>query len=71
MTLDKLKVLTLHSNHLISLEMVSPFNAVMELVTLHDNRWRCSSETDCQWITNALDSFNKSAIENINAVNIF
>ena len=68
--LNKLKVLKLHSNHLVTLQMpsVTPPTAVMELVTLQNNRWRCGSDDDCQWITLALDTFNKSAIADINAV---
>ena len=68
--LNKLKVLKLHSNHLVTLQMpsVAPPTAVMELVTLQNNRWRCSSDDDCQWITHTLDTLNKTAIADINAV---
>ena len=67
--LNKLKVLKLHSNHLVTLQVpsVAP-TAVMELVTLQNNRWRCSSDDDCQWITHTLDTLNKTAIADINAV---
>ena len=66
--LSKLKVLTLHGNRLVTLQISPSVTAVMELVTLQDNRWRCSRDDDCHWITHALDTFNKTAIADINAV---
>ena len=66
--MNKLKVLTLHNNRLVSLQISPRVTAVMELVTLQDNRWRCSSDDDCHWITHALDTFNKTAVADTNAV---
>ena len=111
--LNKLKVLTLHNNKLISLELpavvnhaadavvmerdlvmgldmerdhvigikrdheivtndinhvIQDQNALFKHVTLTNNRWRCHEETDCNWITMALDTFNKSSIQDINEV---
>ena len=68
--LASLRVLTLHSNLLVSLELQLQSHAVtMHLVTIHDNRWQCSSEADCTWITRTVDTLNKSAVKYLNQVN--
>ena len=69
--LSQLRVLTLHSNLLLSLnlDLGSPgAGAGMQLVTIHDNRWQCSSKTDCTWITQTVDTLNKSAVKYLNKV---
>ena len=69
--LPKLKVLTLHSNHLASLQLeLVTHPVVMHLVTIHDNRWQCSSKNDCTWITQTVDTLNKSAVKYLNQVNV-
>ena len=68
--LASLRVLTLHNNLLVSLELQLQSHAVaMHLVTIHDNRWQCSSEADCTWITRTVDTLNKSAVKYLNQVN--
>ena len=67
----KLKVLTLHSNHLVSLQLeISTHSVAMHLVTIHDNRWHCSNKNDCAWITQTVDTLNKSAVKYLNQVNV-
>lgn len=70
--LSQLRVLTLHSNKLLSLDLGSrgagAVRAGMQLVTIHDNRWQCSSKTDCTWITQTVDTLNKSAVKYLNKV---
>ena len=69
--LSQLRVLTLHSNLLLSLDLdlgSRGAGAGMQLVTIHDNRWQCSSKTDCTWITQTVDTLNKSAVKYLNKV---
>ena len=66
--LARLRVLTLHRNLLMSLNLGGSTGAVMQLVTIHDNRWQCSSKTDCTWITQTVDTLNKSAVKYLNKV---
>ena len=69
--LASLRVLTLHNNLLVSLELqLQSHGVAMHLVTIHDNRWQCSSEADCTWITRTVDTLNKSAVKYLNQVNV-
>ena len=69
--LSKLRVLTLHDNHLTSLQLdLHSHGSVMHLVTIHDNRWQCSRKTDCKWITQTVDTLNKSAVKYLNQVDV-
>ena len=69
-SLPRLLAVTLHNNQLARLDLaVSPSPRLLRLVTLHNNRWQCSHHADCQWVTQAVDTFNRSAVRSLNKVN--
>ena len=67
--LAKLRILNLHHNHLSTLQPVpGSGHAALQRVSLQHNRWACSTDTDCHWITLTLDTFNKTAIADLSEV---
>ena len=64
-TLTRLVVVTLNNNQLTQLDGLQ---AGLQSVSLHHNRWECASQQDCHWITQALHTFNRSAVRYLNQV---
>ena len=56
---------TLNNNQLTLLDGLQPG---LQTVSLHHNRWQCASQQDCHWITQALHTFNRSAVRFLNQV---
>ena len=69
--LTKLVAVTLNNNHLTQLDLSLTQHGLqpgLQAVTLHHNPWQCSSQQDCQWITAALHTFNRSAVRYLSRV---
>ena len=66
--LAQLRELSLHHNLLARLEPdPGSGHLALQRVSLQHNSWACSN-TDCHWVTLILDTFNKTAIEDISEV---
>ena len=69
--LTRLVTITLHNNLLARLNVkVSPLasSGQLQVVTLHHNNWECRAHADCQWVTRAVDTLNKSAVRQLSEV---
>ena len=69
--LTKLAAITLNNNHLTQLDLSVSHHGLrpgLHTVTLHHNRWECASQQDCHWITQALHTFNRSAVRYLSQV---
>ena len=69
--LTRLVTITLHNNLLARLDVkVSPLasSGLLQVVTLHHNNWECRAHADCQWVTRAVDTLNKSAVRQLSEV---
>ena len=69
--LTKLRAVTLNNNYLTQLDLSVSQHGLrpsLDTVTLHHNRWECSSQQDCQWITQALHTFNRSSVRYLSQV---
>ena len=69
--MNEAAAVTLNNNHLTQLDLSVTQHGLqpgLQAVTLHHNPWQCSSQQDCQWITAALHTFNRSAVRYLSRV---